>query len=352
MTPDYQLTVDGKNIRLNGQLISLILTDNRGFEADTIEIQLDDSADLLDIPRKGAKMQVKLGYVHNGKSELTDKGSYTIDEVEHTGAPDTLTIRGKSADMRGSLLKTREQSFHQVTLDSIVQTIAQRNNLAAKISPTLSAEQIEHIDQTNESDAQFLTRLAEQLDAIATVKNDNLMFIAAGQAVSASGQPLPKIHITRQSGDQHRFSIADRQAYAGVTAYWQNERASRRESITVERSGNNGELTGGDGIKTLRHIYASRATATRAAKAMWERIQRGIATFSLTLAEGNPELFPETPITVSGFKPQIDNSNWILVQVTHTLNSAGYTSSLELEIKQDEQYQISEQSSVSDGKIA
>ncbi|MBQ4864591.1 phage late control D family protein [Pseudoalteromonas sp. MMG013] len=342
MTPDYQLTVDGKNIRVNSQLISLTLTDNRGFESDTLEIQLDDSTGQLAIPRKGAKMQVKLGYVYNDKSELVDKGSYTIDEVEHSGAPDTLTIRGKSADMRGSLLKSHEQSYHQETLESIVQTIAKRNGLTAKLSPALASELMDHIDQANESDAQFLTRLAEQFDAIATVKNDTLMFISAGQSVTASGQPLPKVNITRQSGDQHRFSIADRQAYAGVTAYWQNEKAAKRESVTVENSGSESELTGGDGIKTLRHIYASKATATRAAKAMWERIQRGIATFSLTLAQGNPELFPETPITVSGFKTQIDNSKWILVQVTHTLNSTGYVSSLALEIKHTEQATVTE----------
>lgn len=333
MQPDYQLTVDGKNIRIDSLLESLVLTDNRGFEADTIEIQLDDSAGQLDIPRKGAKMQVKLGYIHNDKSELVDKGTYTIDEVEHSGAPDILTIRGKSADMRGSLLETREQSFHQVTLGSIVQTLAQRNGLTAKVSPMLSTELIDHIDQANESDAQFLTRLAEQFDAIATVKNENLVFISAGQGVNASGMPLPKAHITRQSGDQHRFSIADRQAYVGVTAYYQDEKAALRKSVTVEKSGNGSALSGGEGIKTLRHVYASKASAIRAAKAMWERIQRGMATFSITLAQGNPELFPETPITVSGFKPQIDSSNWILKQVTHTLNDNGYTSSLELELQ-------------------
>ncbi|MEC4090127.1 phage late control D family protein [Pseudoalteromonas rubra] len=345
MTPDYQLTVDGKDIKISAQLISLTLTDNRGFEADTIEIQLDDSSGLLDIPRKGAKLQVKLGYRHNEQSELVDKGSYIIDEVEHSGAPDTLTFRGKSADMRGSLLKSHEQSYHQVTLGSIIETIAQRNNLTAKVSPDLNAEMIDHIDQANESDAQFLTRLAEQYDAIATVKNDNLLFINAGQAVSATGQPLPPVKITRQSGDQHRFSIADRKAYSGVTAYWQNEKAARRESVTVQKAEGESGLAGGDGIKTLRHIYASKATATRAARTMWERIQRGIASFSLTLAQGKPELFPETPVTVTGFKPQIDSTNWILVQVTHTLNSAGYTSSLELEIKHTEQADITESKS-------
>ena len=87
---------------------------------------------------------------------------------------------------------------------------------------------IDHIDQANESDLAFLTRLAGQCDAIATVKSGRLMFIKAGQGTTASGQPLPAITITRQDGDQHRFSVADRDAYTGVTAYWQDNKAAEK----------------------------------------------------------------------------------------------------------------------------
>jgi len=30
---------------------------------------------------------------------VIDKGSFTVDEVEHAGAPDVLTIRARSASM-------------------------------------------------------------------------------------------------------------------------------------------------------------------------------------------------------------------------------------------------------------
>jgi hypothetical protein len=57
---------------------------------------------------------------------------------------------------------------------------------------------------------------------------------------------------------------------------------------------------------------------------------------SYSLAMGIPELRPELPVTVSGFKPEIDGTDWLVQQVTHDIDeSSGYTCSLELEILDD-----------------
>lgn len=45
------------------------------------------------------------------------------------------------------------------------------------MSARLRDTAIEHIDQTHESDAAFLRRLGRKYDAVATVKNDKLLFI-------------------------------------------------------------------------------------------------------------------------------------------------------------------------------
>ncbi len=66
----------------------------------------------------------------------------------------------------------------------------------------------------------FLTRMADLLGAIATIKNGSLLFILPGGGVSANGKALPQFAITRSSGDRHSFRIADRDAYTGVQAYW------------------------------------------------------------------------------------------------------------------------------------
>lgn len=347
-TPDYQILVNGKDIspKVKTRLMSLRLTDNRGFEADSIEVQLDDADGELAMPPKGATMQVRIGWKG---SALVDKGTYTIDELEHSGPPDCLTIRGKSADMRGTLQQSREQSFHKQSVSSIIDVIAARHQLKAKISDNLKMEFIDHIDQANESDANFLSRLAEQFDAIATVKNGNLLFLQAGLAHNASGIALDRVDITRQSGDSHHFGVADRDAYSGVVAYWQNDKAAKRQTVKAKKPteakpsdvkvivGEKEIMVGSnDNVKTLRHIYANKQNAERAARAMWDKLQRGVATFTITLAMGRPELFPELPVSVSGFKPQIDNSDWLLTRVEHNITDTGYTTGIELEVKNSE----------------
>lgn len=85
-------------------------------------------------------------------------------------------------------------------------------------------------------------------------------------------------------------------------------------------------------MKTLRHVYKYESTALIAAKAEYARLKRGVATFSINLAHGKPELFPEMPCQVLGFKSDIDSTKWIISQVTHTINSNGLTTQLNLEL--------------------
>jgi phage protein D len=89
----------------------------------------------------------------------------------------------------------------------------------------------------------------------------------------------------------------------------------------------------GGNIKTLRHTYATKETAFRGAMSAWQRLQRGLANFSITLAEGRAELMPELPASVSGFKPQIDAIDWTITRVVHHITESGYTTALELEAR-------------------
>ena len=52
--PAYRIKVGNKDItgRFQGRLIGLTLTDNSGFEADQLDIELDDSDGKLDLPEK------------------------------------------------------------------------------------------------------------------------------------------------------------------------------------------------------------------------------------------------------------------------------------------------------------
>ncbi|QMG69934.1 phage late control D family protein [Escherichia coli] len=300
------------------------------------------------MPRRGAVITLALGW--KGQP-LFPKGAFTVDEIEHTGAPDRLTIRARSADFRETLNTRREKSWHKTTVGEVVKEIAVRHKLKMALGKDLSDKPVEHIDQTNESDGSFLMRLARQYGAIASVKNGNLLFIRQGQGKSASGKPLPVITITRKDGDSHRFTLADRGAYTGVIASWLHTREpAKNESTTVKRKrrtkkqkkepeAKQGDyLVGTDeNVLVLNRTYANRSNAERAAKMQWERLQRGVASFSLQLAEGRADLYTEMPVKVSGFKQPIDDAEWTITTLTHTVSpDNGFTTSLELEVRIDD----------------
>lgn len=349
-SPAFSITIEGKDVTtaLDARLMSLTLTDNRGFEADQLDLELDDADGQIVLPRRGAVIQLALGW--KGQP-LFPKGAFTVDEIEHSGAPDRLTIRARSADFRETLNTRCEKSWHQTTVGEVVKEIARRHNLKIALGKDLTDKALEHLDQTNESDASFLMKLARQYGAIASVKDGNLLFIRQGQGRTASGKPLPVITIERKAGDGHRFTLADRGAYTGVIASWLHTREPKRKETTQvkrrrmkattpkEPEAKQGDyLVGTDeNVLVLNRTYANRSNAERAAKMQWERLQRGVASFSLQLAEGRADLYTEMPVKVSGFKQPIDDAEWIIITLTHTVSpDNGFTSSLELEVKIDE----------------
>nr|WP_233282014.1 phage late control D family protein [Pseudomonas mangiferae] len=320
--PIYRVVVDGRDIStlIIPRLIRLELTDNRGMEADQFSLSLSDHDGLLELPPRGATIRVWLGWSTTG---LVDKGSYIVDEVEHSGTPDVLDIRARSADLRKTLKKKRERSFHATTLGTILQSLAETYDLQPLIDPTLAAVPVAHLDQANESDANLITRLGEDNDAVATVKAGRLLFFPRDGGRAASGASLGHAYLNRQDGDRHSYLQADRDNYEGVRAYYYDLDSAKKEQVVA---GN------GDTLMELRHTYGDRDTALRTAQAHWRRLQRGKASFRYTLAQGRPDLIPEMTYTVSGMKAEIDGVIWQGSHVQHSLTAeGGLSTSLDLE---------------------
>lgn len=323
---EYQLIVNGDDItpRLQGRLRSLDLTDNRGLEADTLTLSISDHDGQIELPRRGARIDLAIGWKDEG---LVEKGSFIVDEVVHSGTPDQVSIRARSADMREKLPARKSRSWHKTTFGEVAGRIASEHKLSLKMADTLRNIRIGHVDQTEESDLNFLTRLGNRYDAIVTIKHGNLLIIPTAQATTASGAKLEPITLERADGDQHTYTVTDRDSYTGVKAYWNKVSNGKREVVIAGV---------GDNAKELRATYASQADAMAAAKAEWARLQRGVAEFRLNLAKGRPTLTPETPLILRGWKPEIDETDWILVRVTHSLNDSGLTTKIEAEVQHTE----------------
>ena len=363
LTPVAKLSINGKpfNTDALSRIISISLTDKSGFEADELTVSLSDHDGKLALPPKSAEITIALGYIETG---IVDKGSYKITEVSWSGAPDTLHITAQSADTSDRFSEAKEKSWHKTSLKEIIESIAAANGYTPIIGKAYQDEKIDHIDQSNESDAAFLSRLAERYDAIATVKHGRLLFVSSGEATTASGQPLPTIRITRNSGDQYTFRYSNTESYNAVRAYYIDRQTGKKHEVVItednydpvkktvtttkkyktkRKDGKTHKITtkevteikqvdtAGKKIKTLRHTYQSPKTAATGARAAYKKLKRCAMEFDISLAIGRPDVAPESPVTLQGFKPEIDAEKWVGKETVHTLDSNGLTTAVKLQ---------------------
>ncbi|HEL3749739.1 TPA: phage late control D family protein [Stenotrophomonas maltophilia] len=320
--PAWRVTLDGKDLtdRIAPRLIELTLKECRSGEADQLDLRIHDHDGRMALPRKGVTLTVALGWREAG---LIDKGTFVVDEVEHSGPPDVITIRARSAELTKTMRTRRDRSWHDTTVGAVIGAIAGEHSLRARVAPALANLALDHLDQSNESDVALLTRLGSRFDAVATVKAGNLVFSPIDSGTTPAGIELPRASITRADGDSHRFSEAERDTYSGVRAYWNDKKGARRKAVLVGTSTN---------AKNLRETYDSAKTAREHADAEWKRVQRGAAKMDYSLALGRADLYPEQRIDVSGFKAEIDGRTWLIAETTHSITgSSGFTTALVLE---------------------
>ena len=101
MTPMFRIVADGADVtaKINDRLLLLRTSDKPGMESDEFELRIDDRDGQVKLPRRGSAIEIYLGYA---ETTLARMGSYTVDTVEVSGPPDTIVIKGKASDVRGS----------------------------------------------------------------------------------------------------------------------------------------------------------------------------------------------------------------------------------------------------------
>jgi len=316
MIPDFTIAANGQDISalLRDRLLSLTVTDEAGYQSDALEIRLDNRNSRISLPAKGAALTVALGYRDTG---LLPTGSYTVDELQLQGPPQTLTIRAHAANMIATLKEPRERSWDDISLGNLVTTISAEHELTARVAPELAGRMLEHIDQT-ESDLHLLTRLAREYGAVAKPAHGFLIFAPRSEAKSVSGSLLAPVTLNINDITSYRVTLADRDRYGSVVARWQDT-----------ATGNQVQVTAGIGkpVYNVRRAYPDAQSAQRAARVKLADLNRGTGTVYLNLP-GRVELGAETPLDLNAFGDGIDG-RWIVTRATHTLNKRGLVSRIE-----------------------
>uniref|UniRef100_UPI00047C977B phage late control D family protein n=1 Tax=Bartonella vinsonii TaxID=33047 RepID=UPI00047C977B len=290
------------------------ITDHAGNEADTFEAEFDDRGNDLEVPQSNSALQVIFGYENSISAFM---GRFVVESVVSIGGSDGEILRlcGKSASMRKELKEQTSEHFDHKTVGEIVETLAKRHGYQAKISPQFTHKTLPYVIRTDQSAVDFLTRLAERMQARFLIKDNKFLFL--------SGNNLPAITLAKHDCSSWEFTLEPRTQYGSVESTYFDRSQGKQLSVKYRTN-----LQGP--TRRLRGCYTCREEALAAAASESDRLCRSMGSGSLVL-EGRPEIMADQPLILQGFREQI-NGPWKAETVTHRYEKqSGYTTEITLE---------------------
>jgi phage protein D len=331
--PFFKVTANDKDItqKIVDRLVSLQLTDETGFNSDTLEIVLSDTVEAypIQIPPTGAELQLWLGSEGGNR---VPKGTFICDEVELNMWPGTLTLRARAAPFAGhplAMVELQSQKSRSwpvgTTIGAMVGKMAAEHGMKSVTSQELADVELPHIDQTAESDMHFLVRLARRYDAIAKAGGGNLIFAKRGNSTTVSGIAMPSITLKRDDVSGVRMLQARRDSAGTVVAFYRDMRTATRHQVTAGS---------GEPVRHLRFGFKDQSMATAAVKAELAKRARAEHKLSISMV-GRPDMTAEATLSMDDFREGI-KGDWLVTQVTHNIDARGYTCTVEAEKPNDD----------------
>ena len=241
------------------------------------------------------------GYQESGVVRI---GKFKITTITPQLYPRSITITATAAPFEKNdptgFRERRSASWDNTTLGEIFQTIAKRHSLSPRMDSRLSGFTYAHVDQTDETDAAFLSRLAEEHDAV--VKPVNGLYILAyrGESRRITGETLPVIKLSCPPVNhpgcngfiQCSFDTPGRKNCNGTQVKYHDDKTGQIKSIT----------SGSPPYKTDPNVYVNREHAEAIAKGTHRKVRRNKSKIRLDIP-GNPYIAAEGLIELDATFP-------------------------------------------------
>ena len=213
-----------------------------------------------------------------------------------------------------SLIKGKHtESYHDTTLGEIAGIIAKRHNLKLNIEAGGDTK-IEHEDQTNESDQNFLTKLADRYGLVIKPAEGALHLLPRGERALAGNYELEEFEVSKW-----RARVKERATFGKVRARYIDREDSREKVVEV------GDEEDGESHEA-QELFRNEEEATVAAQAELQGLNSGYVEVNISMP-GRPDLAAQGTIVLSKFHPLIDNQPWLIKRVTQTFSGSGGFSS-------------------------
>lgn len=177
--PVFRVKYNGKDIssEMASYILSCTYTDYVEGQSDEISINLEDTDENWIgawYPEKGAKLELEIEY----KGKTLKCGTFEIDEIEVSGPPLQVNIRGLAAGVTKAVRTKKNRKFEGKTLKQIATQIA--GEYGFTVVGEVPEVTIDKLTQHQKKDLKFLHDLAVEYGAVFSVRNKQLVFTSLG----------------------------------------------------------------------------------------------------------------------------------------------------------------------------
>ena len=327
--PDYVIKYEGKDITadLKYCLLSISYTDYLGGQSDELQLEFEDTDGRWIrawYPEQGDALSLSVGDQFTG---MVSWGSFEIAEIEYDHPPSVVSIKALSTGITRANRTLQPKAYEKTTLAKIVRTIAARLKLS--VTGTVADIQIERITQYQESDVEFLARLAREYGHTFKIVDKTLVFHANVEL--SKQEPVAVLNpadIKRIRVRDLIKGVPDEAVVTGYDAKNKQKRQARRKAKPRRPNAKRPTTT-----DTL-HIVANRGEsdqqmAARADAALDEAQQSQVAgTFSMV---GNVKLVAGQVIQLKGYGKF--SGKYLVKRAHHEIKkSSGHEAELEVKM--------------------
>ena len=323
---------EGKDISrdIAPYLLTFTFTDNAGGKADDLSLTMQDKSGtwLRDwLPSKGDIITAAIVQEKLDRTQLLPCGSFTVDQIDYSESPATFSIKGVSASVKKSIAQQkRSQSWENITLSQIITDIAAKNQLALFIDAD-AGQTISRIDQTEQSDLDFLQNLCADYGLTVKIQNDRIVVYDLAKYEEKDAVKV----ITRGDKDilSVRFSSKTAKVYKSAKVKYHDpvqDEDYEAEELDDDVEGSERELE-------IYERVESQSDAQRVAQQRLASANRQEVTGSISLV-GDIGLAAGLTVTLSGYG--MFSGKHFINKATHSVGNSGYTVSLELGLPSEE----------------
>ena len=298
-------------------LDSFDFKDSADSIADDMSLSLEDRKELWEsdwFPDKGATLKASLIFTNWGTEGDVEIpiGIFEVDEIEVSGLPHKVKIKAVSVPSNNELRGAKKnRAWEKVKLSAIAKEIADRAGIGLYLN-LHDDEEIERLEQKDESDLAFLTRVAKE----------------KGYGVKLSDSQLDPVLTIKKAATKiksYSFRSKTRDIYKACHVKYENAKKGQTIEYTFE------DTSKEDGqILEVHKEVADVAEAEKLARGELREKNKDEVTgrIALTGAVNKSLLMAGLTVQVEDFHKF--DGKYLITSTSHAVSSSGYSCNIDI----------------------